>query len=68
VGENCRIFATEEELVEYTQRFGQKFPLEDAYAEPLLRYLLREIDNEYLGNRRNTTKDIVEGLRKTVLT
>ncbi|KAF8243170.1 hypothetical protein K440DRAFT_606534 [Wilcoxina mikolae CBS 423.85] len=57
MGTKAKVWDTEDELVAFTQKSGKKFPLEFAYAEPLLRFLLREIDNPYLGNRRNTEGD-----------
>jgi hypothetical protein len=46
-GRQVEVFATEEELVEYTRETRRYFPKEDAYAGGLLKYLLREIDNKY---------------------
>lgn len=51
-GHRVVTFATEEELVDYTRENHRYFPKEDAYAGGLLKYLLREIDNKYHGNRR----------------
>ena len=45
------VFASEEELREYTKETGRIFPKEDAYAGGLLKYLLRQIFGTYLGNR-----------------
>lgn len=47
------VFASEEELREYTQRTRRLFPKEDAYAGGLLKYLLRQISGPgtYLGSR-----------------
>ncbi|KAF8536815.1 hypothetical protein BDD12DRAFT_933507 [Trichophaea hybrida] len=47
-----RIYVTEEELRVYTICSGKFYPREDAYARPLLMYLLREITGKYNGNRR----------------
>ena len=45
------VFASEEELREYTRETGRIFPKEEAYAGGLLKYLLRQIFGTYLGNR-----------------
>ena len=58
VGESVRTFATEEKLKVYTIREGRYFPKEEAYAGGLLKYLLREIHNQYHGKRgRRRKKD-----------
>ncbi|KAF8243171.1 hypothetical protein K440DRAFT_669816 [Wilcoxina mikolae CBS 423.85] len=54
MGQRAQIFKKEQDLVEYTQDTGRKFPLEEAYQDALLHYLLREIDNDYLGSTPNT--------------
>lgn len=51
-GRQVEIFATEEDLVKYTRENHRYFPKEEAYAGGLLKYLLREINNEYSGTRR----------------
>jgi len=51
-GQRVKVFDTEKELVDYTKKNHRYFPKEDAYAGGLLKYLLREIDNKYDGNRR----------------
>ncbi|KAF8536816.1 hypothetical protein BDD12DRAFT_707076, partial [Trichophaea hybrida] len=43
MGLKSKIYETEEELRNYTIQTGKFFPLEEAYAAPLLCYLLREI-------------------------
>jgi len=45
-------FKTLEELREYTCEEDKRYPKEDAYADELLKYMLREIDNRYFGHRR----------------
>ena len=45
------VFASEEELREYTKESGRIFPKEDAYAGGLLKYLLRQIFRTYQGQR-----------------
>jgi len=52
MGLKARTFATLEELRAYTKETGRRYPLDEAYADGLLRYLLREIDRDYLGHRR----------------
>ena len=47
-----QVFASEHDLREYTKRTGKIFPLEEAYAGGLLKFLLREITGTYRGNRR----------------
>jgi hypothetical protein len=47
-----RMYVTEEELRVYTICSDKFYPREDAYAKPLLKYLLREITGKYNGNRR----------------
>ena len=56
VDESVRTFATEDELREYTIHEGRYFPKEDAYAGGLLKYLLREIHNQYHGKRGGRRK------------
>ncbi|KAG9626993.1 hypothetical protein KCV03_g10229, partial [Aureobasidium melanogenum] len=51
-GRQVEIFATEADLVKYTRENHRYFPKEEAYAGGLLKYLLREINNEYNGTRR----------------
>jgi len=46
-----RQYATVEKLRAYTIDTEKFYPLQRAYATPLLRYLLREILNEYNGKR-----------------
>ena len=50
-GTRVHVFASEEELREYTIETGRIFPKEDAYAGGLLKYLLRQIFGIYHGNR-----------------
>ena len=50
-GTRVHVFASEEELREYTRETGRIFPKEDAYAGGLLKYLLREIFGTYHGQR-----------------
>ena len=50
-GTRVHVFASEEELREYTRETGRVFPKEEAYAGGLLKYLLREIFGTYHGNR-----------------
>ena len=45
------VFASEEELREYTLETRRIFPKEDAYAGGLLKYLLRQIFGTYHGQR-----------------
>ncbi|KAG9308168.1 hypothetical protein JVU11DRAFT_12394 [Chiua virens] len=53
-GEPVHKFATLDELRVYTRKNkGKMFPKESAYTGGLLKELLREIINPYLGNRRN---------------
>ncbi|KAF8552596.1 hypothetical protein OG21DRAFT_1486098 [Imleria badia] len=52
-GERVRKFANLEELRRYTQNPKKRFPKKTAYAGGLLKELLREIFNPYLGRRRN---------------
>lgn len=47
-----QVFASEDDLREYTLRTGRFFPREEAYAGGLLKFLLREITGTYHGNRR----------------
>jgi hypothetical protein len=47
-----QIFASEEDLREYTLETGLVFPRVEAYAGGLLKYLLREITGKYHGNRK----------------
>jgi len=49
MGQRAQKFKEEKDLVEYTQETGRYYPLEEAYADPLLTYLLRQIDGNYLG-------------------
>jgi hypothetical protein len=44
-GSPVKIFATHSDLANYTRSQGRYFPKEDAYAGGLLKYLLREIEN-----------------------
>lgn len=46
-----QVFASEHDLREYTLRTSRFFPLEEAYAGGLLKFLLREITGSYHGNR-----------------
>jgi len=65
-GRQVEVFATEEELVKYTREKHRYFPKEDAYAGGLLKNLLREIDNKYLGMRRphGRTRGCRKGCRR----
>jgi hypothetical protein len=49
MGQRAQTFKEEKDLVEYTQQLRKYYPLEVAYADPLLTYLLRQIDGNYLG-------------------
>ncbi|KAK0260728.1 hypothetical protein LTR91_025554 [Friedmanniomyces endolithicus] len=53
-GGSVKTFQTRNELIDYTVQEGRYFPKADAYAGGLLRYLLREIHNEYHGSRGKT--------------
>ncbi len=48
-GQCATQFDTLEKLKEYTITTGKYFPKESAYAEGMLKFLLREIFNEYVG-------------------
>ena len=50
-GTRVHVFASEEQLREYTVETGRIFPKEDAYAGGLLKYLLRQIFGTYHGQR-----------------
>ena len=50
-GTRVHVFASEQELREYTKETGRVFPKEEAYAGGLLKYLLRQIFGTYHGNR-----------------
>lgn len=52
-GEPVMVFSSLEALKAYTISKGKFFPLENAYAGGVLRYLLREILNTYEGGKRN---------------
>jgi hypothetical protein len=54
-GSAVKIFATHDDLANYTRNQRRYFPKEDAYAGGLLKYLLREIDNTYHGRRGKKT-------------
>jgi hypothetical protein len=49
MGQRVQKFREEKDLVEYTQETGRKYPLDIAIADPLLTYLLRQIDGNYMG-------------------
>ncbi|KAG9225025.1 hypothetical protein CCMSSC00406_0001824 [Pleurotus cornucopiae] len=49
---HIRVYDSLEGLREYTRTTGKYFPKENAYAEGLLKYLLREIHSEYAGHRK----------------
>ncbi|OJA19762.1 hypothetical protein AZE42_06789 [Rhizopogon vesiculosus] len=53
MGTPVRVFASLGELTAYTIQTGKYFPKENAYQGGLLKELLREIHNPYLGKRRN---------------
>jgi len=44
-------YATEQELAEYTRKSGKFVNKEAAYSNGLLMYLLREIVDDYYGDR-----------------
>ncbi|KAF9072490.1 hypothetical protein BDP27DRAFT_1418102 [Rhodocollybia butyracea] len=46
------LHGSQEELAEYSRKNGKIYPRENAYAEGLLRFLLREIYGKYQGRRR----------------
>jgi len=52
-GDEVQTFNSLDELAEYTKRTKRFFPKENAYQGGLLKELLREIINPYLGRRRN---------------
>ncbi len=56
VGEQVEIFPNEEQLRLYTIENGRYFPKEEAYEGGILKYLLREIHNEYHGKRGKNSK------------
>ncbi|KAF5861157.1 hypothetical protein ETB97_000531 [Aspergillus alliaceus] len=51
-GSPVEAFSTLEDLRAYTIENGKYFPKEEAYEGGLLRFLLREIHNEYKGKQR----------------
>ncbi|KAB8213266.1 hypothetical protein BDV33DRAFT_210382 [Aspergillus novoparasiticus] len=51
-GSPVEAFSTLEDLRAYTIENGRYFPKEEAYEGGLLRFLLREIHNEYKGKQR----------------
>lgn len=51
-GSPVETFSTLEDLRAYTIESGKYFPKEEAYEGGLLRFLLREIHNEYKGKQR----------------
>ncbi|KAK5686852.1 hypothetical protein LTR17_026785 [Elasticomyces elasticus] len=55
-GGSVKIFQKKDELIAYTIQQGRYFPKEEAYAGGLLRYLLREVHNDYHGNRGKGVK------------
>jgi hypothetical protein len=50
-GRAVRLFASLQELVNYTIEEGKYFPKESAYAGGVLKYLLREILNPHFTQR-----------------
>lgn len=56
-GQSATIFDTEMELSVYTKATGKIFPLDEAIAGGLLRYLLRNIMNPSAAPRRKARRN-----------